>query len=115
MTAIEKFIRDAEEAWQNKPPFKHEFLRANQYWAVFKDANGSEYTIAIETMLLKPDVWQAVGKVRGWKNEPCKSPSWMHEGNIADYEKCEEYRYHWHLLLDALAEGKTIEEYLQSI
>lgn len=49
------------------------------------------------TIFLNPKAWKAVGKVEGW--------SLMYA----------EWRKKWHRMIDALAEGKTIEEYLETL
>jgi hypothetical protein len=52
-----------------------------------------------ETALLDPQLWQAVGKVAQWY-EGYYGPEWLH---------------HMHKMIDALAEGHTLEAYIQSV
>jgi hypothetical protein len=52
-----------------------------------------------EEVLLNPKVWQAVGKVEQWY-EGRYGPEWLH---------------HMRAMIDALAEGHTIEAYIQSV
>jgi hypothetical protein len=52
-----------------------------------------------EAVLLNPKVWQAVGKVEHWY-EGHYGPEWLH---------------HMHKMIDALAEGQTLEAYIQSV
>jgi hypothetical protein len=52
-----------------------------------------------EAVLLNPKVWQAVGKVEQWY-EGRYGPEWLH---------------HMHKMIDALAEGHTLEAYIQSV
>ena len=52
-----------------------------------------------EEVLLNPKVWQAVGKVEQWY-EGHYGPEWLH---------------HMHKMIDALAEGQTLEAYIQSV
>ena len=52
-----------------------------------------------EAVLLNPKVWQAVGKVEHWY-EGHYGPEWLH---------------HMHKMIDALAEGHTLEAYIQSV
>ena len=52
-----------------------------------------------EMVLLDPKVWQAVGKVEHWY-EGRYGPEWLH---------------HMRSMIDALAEGHTLEAYIQSV
>ena len=52
-----------------------------------------------EAVLLNPKVWQAVGKVEQWY-EGRYGPEWLH---------------HMRTMIDALAEGHTLEAYIQSV
>ena len=52
-----------------------------------------------EAVLLNPKVWQAVGKVEHWY-EGRYGPEWLH---------------HMRKMIDALAEGQTLEAYIQSV
>jgi hypothetical protein len=52
-----------------------------------------------EAVLLNPKVWQAVGQVEQWY-EGRYGPEWLH---------------HMHKMIDALAEGQTLEAYVRSV
>lgn len=86
--------------------------------------------------LLDPKAWQAVGKVERWGKEPAKGgickhckvkthiqPSFDSGCNHVHYpEACEvcnkntaDYKKQMHNMVDALAEGKTIEEFLKTL
>jgi hypothetical protein len=52
-----------------------------------------------EAVLLDPKAWQAVGKVERWY-EGYYGPEWLH---------------HMRKMIDALAEGQTLEAYVQSV
>lgn len=64
-----------------------------------------------EVLLLDPKAWAAVGRVEGWKERvwpkeqapdqvPYRLPGWQ---------------WSMHKMIDALAEGKTIEQYLKTL
>jgi hypothetical protein len=55
--------------------------------------------LVYEAVLLNPKVWQAVGKVEQWY-EGRYGPEWLH---------------HMRTMIDALAEGHTLEAYIQSV
>lgn len=63
-------------------------------------------------VLLDPEAWKAVGKVEGWKGETsfwgclsCDDEAlWMPT-----------WKYKWHRMIDALAGGETIEQYLETL
>lgn len=86
MTHTEQWLRDAiEGGWEPK----------KQLWAEdFMDCH-----------LLDPAMWQAVGKVRGWQDEP----------RIKQWEIMKDWKWHQHRFIDLLAEGKSIEEALGEI
>lgn len=59
----------------------------------------------IERYLLDPKFWQAVGSVEGWG---------MHKWRMKELIPGTWF-FKWHGMLDALAEGKTIEQYLETL
>ena len=88
--------------------------------------------ISIEQILLDPKAWEAVGKASGW-TEICNNPDHGFIDAIGgetarlgcpvcgNNEDCvvESTRYKWrdkmHQMVDALAEGKTIEEFIKTL
>ena len=78
--------------------------------------NGKTPYANFEAVLLNPKAWEAVGKVEGWGKEglcgacnlylteegeePCPQEGWKHKMLG---------------MIDALIEGKTIEEYLKTL
>ena len=96
MKNTEQFIKDATEGgWKTLlPPIVH-MQRAE--------------------MFLDPDAWRAVGKARGWDDLEK-----MHSlGGSPHQEDCWCKEKNWltrmHGLIGALAEGKSIEDYLGTI
>ena len=99
MTAIQQFIEDAiSGGWNEREWFEKE-------------------TQISHALFLETSVWQAVGKTRGWDEgeareelvEPEKPPyefapsmQWM-------------WQFKWHRFVDALCDGKNIEEALSII
>lgn len=69
----------------------------------FKDI---DYYLPIAEMVLDPLAWQAVGKVEGWEKI-----SYCRECEVADSG----YKGRMHRMIDALAEGKTIEEFISTL
>jgi hypothetical protein len=57
------------------------------------------HTMVYEAVVLDPKVWQAVGRVEHWY-EGRYGPEWLH---------------HMRHMIDALAEGHTLEAYLQAV
>jgi hypothetical protein len=107
---IKTFIKKAIEGQQDNLP-RHKVIRANEYWVTLEDANGTEYTQALPIWLLNKESWQAVGKVEGWKGIQWHS---IYEG-FRPSSWTRRYHYEMHRMIDALYEGKTIEEYLQTL
>lgn len=91
---IQKFIDKAiEGGWTDafmraNPHMEKEYLHENYVARLARD---------IERVLLDPEAWKAMGKVEGW-GPPLKV--WL---------MC------MHGMIDALAEGKTIEQYLETL
>lgn len=80
------------------------FIQNNPHWK-WKE-NEKPYLIKrayLGDILLDPLAWQAVGKVEGW-----------YKGIAPEHE----YLYwgaHMHRMIDALTEGKTIEQFLTTL
>jgi len=110
---IEKFIRLAiEGGWDRDSVFNNTFLQAGYR------------PIQIDSILLDPEAWKAVGKSMRWSEEVCPMCG---NDNVPDLH-CEECGHHvgdkiWtpeelfkqHQMIDHLAQGKDIESYLNSL
>jgi len=93
-------------------------IKVNQYNISFIDEESDDFcNLKLEQILLDPKFFQAVGKVEGWeKVGKCKVC-----GNVE--EKCTGQfiasRKGWlsnmHRMIDALAEGKTLEEFIKTL
>lgn len=106
---IEKAIEGGYEEGRN-----WKFVRANRYWVQWLDSNGSEVSINLNCYLLAPEVWKAVGRAEGWiypdgrdvakyyNNDPKRTPYplWL---------------WKMHRMVDALADGKTVEFYFKNL
>lgn len=72
--------------------------------------------IAKAEIFLDPNAWHAVGKSEGWVQKWSMEiwsqdiPAWNKTQHDID-----EWKYHWYQMIDALDEGKTIEEYLATL
>ena len=64
-------------------------------------------------IILDPKAWEAVGKVEEWHQEIGMRTHHIQKGN--GWEVLLDWQYHMHAMIDALIEGKTIEEYLETI
>jgi hypothetical protein len=105
MTSIQKFIEKAfAGGWR---PEDREFSLIGFYERYFdyrlrSRATGRPYAIrsmTYEAVVLDPKVWQAVAKVEEWYDGPY-GPEWLH---------------HMRKMIDAVTEGKTLEEYVQFV
>ena len=63
-------------------------------------------TIDINNIFLDPLAWQAVGKVEGWRTRKCEKEICI---------PCNDWKYAMHRMIDALAEGKSVEQFLQTL
>lgn len=78
------------------------FIRVD---AINKFAYSRVRQVCIQEILLNPDSWKAVGKVEGWCEEK-------------DF-KCDEcadhYKWAMHRMIDALCEGKTFDDFIDTL
>lgn len=66
------------------------------------------------TMFLDPEAWKAVGKVEGKSGKHVNLFTCNHaDGSYS--ESAEWWKVMMHRMIDALAEGKTIEQYLETL
>lgn len=74
------------------------------------------YEESKECVLLDPSAWQAVGKVEGWKKNGFDLEG-MARGGVptTKYHNVPEWKMNMRRMIDALAEGKTIEQYLKTL
>lgn len=68
-----------------------------------------EQQATVNYMLLRPEAWQAVGKVKGWEMKTRK----VFEG--LDVRVKGSWSWKWHGFLDLLEAGRSIEEALGEI
>ena len=103
MTFIQQFIEKAfVGGWQ---PGDHDcriirfYEHYFEYQPIFQGRSSTIRMMVYEAVLLNPKVCQAVGKVEKWY-EGRYGPEWLH---------------HMRKMIDALAEGQTLEAYIQSV
>lgn len=71
----------------------------------------------LEVILLDPLAWQAVGKVEGWDTDKC----FLCKRKLGRDNECIEHgwNHYWrdaiHRMIDALAEGKKVEQFLETL
>jgi len=91
----------------------------------------NEHKISKEQIFLDPKAWQAVGKVEGWIfgcnicTDPCLTTGMASPSNFSSECKrpkehmTEDYEHPWvknmHQMIDALAEGKSLEEFIGTL
>ena len=114
---------------------KYKFVESDKFELDYDDDHSEPNDI--EKLLLDTKAWQAVGKVEGWGKEPTDDegnclqcgtdkdiqPSKESGCNHVHYpEFCEvccdkvaSYSDRMHYMIDALAEGKSIEEFLKTL
>lgn len=68
----------------------------------------------IHAILLDPKAWEAVGRVKGWD----ENPSWFggHSCSLCEYPGSQSSpKYHMGLMVKFLCEGKTLEDYIATL
>jgi len=90
----------------------------------FRGKENVQWSMHLNAILLDPLAWQAVGKVERWEKEFLYSTGeWVrtYSSNPEDLDELmnfvekdiTEWKYHMHRMVDALCEGKTIDEFLK--
>lgn len=83
----------------------------------------------IQEIVLDPLAWQAVGKVEGWAKCVCSCGNKEFklfqrvESHCMECTKCDEvinrknpeWKFQMHRMIDALADGKTIESFIKTL
>lgn len=136
---IQQFIEKAiEGGWKDLHAFRH----YNGAWVLvelkelcWREGEGGEgdtqvqqtTSFKLEEILLDPLTWKAVGKVEGWeKGRTYRQSVPARKGpNGATYRACirmqrtaprpNQWKKNMHAMIDALAEGKSIEEFLATL
>ena len=105
MTSIQQFIEKAIiGGWRSEVQefsiigfYERHF--EYQHRSIAADRPSAIRMMVYEAVLLDPKAWQAVGRVERWY-EGYYGPEWLH---------------HMRKMIDALAEGQTLEAYVQSV
>ena len=66
---------------------------------------------------LDPLAWQAVGKVEGWSGRIIEYPKSARQGDRFGYiiEKMTQADVNMHRMIDTLCEGRSIEQFLETL
>jgi len=70
--------------------------------------------VAVENLLLSPEIWQAVGRVEGWEGTTYDGSYTKEDGEFIAI-KSDVWHVKMNGLTPALIEGKTIDEYLKTL
>lgn len=105
---IQDFITKAIEGWWE--PEDPTMLMQNikflptgmRFYLTGHERAGIYYAYA--EVFLDPEAWKAVGKVEGWQ-----------EPDFYDTKPTKAYLARMHRMIDALAEGKSVEDFLATI
>lgn len=129
---IKQFIERAIEGGYTIPP---NLLGDVIQESVYVDTTGTNPTTMVRPynihgVLLSPEAWQAVGKTEGWKKYVWTSWKGWDDSWITNETDDESYAppsanaycqrhitfvYHMHRMIDALASGKSLEEFIATL
>jgi hypothetical protein len=124
---IQQFIERAiEGGWREQCRLVEIGPIARAQFASFRSFEGEdveEWEKPITEILLDPAAWKAVEKVEGWEDEclNCRVPMREHKPTRIGKVYCSQSHIHYvwrakmHRLIDHLAEGGTIESYLETL
>lgn len=135
MTATERAIRDAQKSgWYAYVPFDFKYISHGFIEEVVNgeitDDLAERDKISIPEILLDPDFWRCLGIVRGWSILACVRcrkravPTRTKDTDPEYWEVCCTERHleyelspiiYWHRLIDALASGKSAEDFFISL
>lgn len=93
---------------------------------IVEDEHGHKHRIPVSDVLLSVEAWKAVGKVEGWeykeaekgngmKIDPAQIDSKEREAIAKEWGIKPDWLVYMHDMIDALAEGKTTEQYLETL
>ena len=97
---IETAIRQAAEAgwdvleYQDRIEVDTADLLAGHVWGMTLNGE-SGHGVPLATVLLDPSFWRALGQARRWR--------------------ADEWREHWHQLIDELADGRSVEDFFEAL
>jgi len=119
-TFIEKAI---EGAWRYKYAGNLVSVDDINGLVEFMTPHETTFEIHISQILLDPLAWQAVGKVEGWYEERviCRGSIACEKGVDERHNPCvwetrqAKWKQEMHRMIDALAEGKTIEKFIETL
>lgn len=118
---IKEFIEKAiEGGWRQKEYPEFNVIEVSNV-GVHLNCHGVlgdfEYTFYREKILLDPLAWQAVGKVEGWDVQNVQGTTHLTDnGTKRNYLFIENgWMNKMHAMINALAEGKTLEEYISTL
>lgn len=84
--------------------------------------NDVGFPMSLHELLLSPLAWQAVGKVEGWGGNQKRIKYYLdREGGVDEAldfledAEADTASYYMHRMIDSLADGKTIEQYLETL
>lgn len=119
---IKQFIEKAIEGGWNPSQEKMKVRSISDfgiYFQIPKKPEMGELLVRTEAVLLDPLAWQAVGEVKGWKRDEFEGEikSFYGTENVQETIriKWSPWEYKMHRMIDALAEGKTIEKFLETL
>lgn len=97
-----------------------QFVGANRYWAIWLDGNGNQTTINVNSYLVDPAFWVALGKSEGWQYKAFLRGKWETEevNNSMRSDtpfRSPEWQYHWHRFIDHLASGKSTDSFFEEL
>ncbi len=108
--SIKDFIEEAIEGGWKSNTFKE--LKFIQFWGneivlnyTGEDGNRHEWKYNYSAILLDPEAWKAVGKTERWGGTDRNEQGGLSRSWFIKMKK----------MIDALAEGKTIEQYLETL
>lgn len=121
---IQEFIEKAVQGLWDLPGVNQ--LTLTQYGgATVYFKNGSSRSFGTADILLMPQCWQAVARVEAWDHGTWSREVWTNKDDQLHAEGLDRFgttenglpawRWYMHRMIDALAEGRSIEDFLAEL
>ena len=88
---------------------------SSAYSAWTRKDNASTFMVAVEETFLDPEFWRALGRALGWDHAIMTVHAVENGRPTLVTRAGQHWVSHWHRFIDFLADGKTAEDFFESL
>jgi hypothetical protein len=93
-----------------------DYVGANSEYSVWtRKDNESSFIVPVEETFLDPDFWHALGRALAWDHAVITVQEVENGRPTVVTRAGPHWLYHWHRLINYLAEGRTPESFFESL